>query len=132
MTTHTPDADFIAQSLACAVLDGEQDTFNELAQRAIVWLGTQAAAEVLNTQVPVLLPSEAVPTLLLWLTGPEGYAAAVQDFLAALMKGLLWAGKPCSYDGQRLLLTPASWAWVEETYVPSAVAQTRPFVTVMG
>ena len=132
MTTHNPDADFIAQSLACAVLDGEQETFNEISQCAVVWLGAQGAADVLNTQVPVLLPTEAVPTLLLWLTGPEGFAAAVQDFLAALMKGLLWAGKPCSYDGQRLLLTPESWAWVEETYAASAVAQTRPVVTVVG
>ncbi len=129
MTTHTT-ADNIAQALACAVLDGEQDTFNEISQRAIAWLGSQAAADVLNTMVPVLLPSEAVPTLLLWLTGPDGFDAAVQDFLAALMKGLLWAGKPCSYDGARLLLTPEAWAWVEETYAPSAVAQCRPFVQV--
>lgn len=132
MTTQTPDACAIAQALACAVLDGEQDTFNEISQRAVVWLGTEGAADVLNTQVPVLLPTEAVPTLLLWLTGPEEFDAAVQDFLAALVKGLLWASKPCSYDGKRLLITPESWAWMEETYAPSVLAQTRPFITVVG
>jgi hypothetical protein len=129
MTTY-PIADNFAQALACAVLDDEQRQFNELTQDAAMALGMRGAAVVISRLVPVLLPKESIPTLLRWQTGEDSYEDIVRAFLAELLQVLLSKGLSGSYDGQQLRLTPATWAWVEENYEPSAVACCRPYVLV--
>jgi hypothetical protein len=134
--TMNPNSLTIARQMAAAVRQRNEEEFNLATQCAVAYLGTQAAAQVINRELPLLLDTAHIPTLLRWLVGGHSYEDTAQAFLAATVQVLLSSGiTGFSYvtnEGgvPQLLVTPATMRWLEDEYDPAALKQASPYLQV--
>ena len=136
LTLSSSESQFV-QRLADAVEAGNQDLFDDhIAMGRAYFENDARVVELVNEHLPLRVSIEQIPQLLMMLTGPDEYGAAVEAFIGELLQTAAANGLEVGVDlisyleaeSPALMMSAKAWDWAEEHYPAHAWRQCLPYV----